>query len=91
MTTTLATLRQELSDEIDDKWASTVTTLLAADNYVIDTALAQFPDNSFIDQWVLITAQNNAAQKRRIKAFTSSTYKLETYGSAWTLDTVKAT
>ena len=86
MATSLATLREKLSELIAD-WAKyTATTEIAANNNIISTALAEFSDDYFNNWYVLIISGNNSGVQRRIQDFAQSTTTLTVYGAVLTAD-----
>jgi len=90
MSTTLAVLRQRVSENIGDYISSTVTTALTTSTSVVDTALANIAGGGttdyFEDWWVLITSENNIGAKRRVSAYNATTNTLTVQGGNFTSD-----
>jgi len=90
MSTAYSTLRQRLSENVNDYFSSTVTTAIAASTSVVDTALANREGggttNFFEDWWILFTSGNNSGTKRLITDYNTSTTTLTVLGGNLTSD-----
>lgn len=100
MSTTLAVLRQRMSEDMGDWLSSTVTTALAAGTTVLDTTLANVEGGDITDhfnnQYVLVTSGANSVAagtvvpQRRISDYTANALVIT--GGNWVTDgTVKST
>ena len=84
-TTTLASLVQQLSENIGDSLSFTATTAINADNYIVSTDLTSFDDgedNYFNEWWVFIADNANAGVLRKVSDYTSSSGTLTVRGVA---------
>ena len=84
-TTTLASLVQQLSENIGDRLSFTATTAINADNYIVSTDLTSFDDgedNYFNEWWVFIADNANAGVLRKVSDYTSSSGTLTVRGAA---------
>ncbi len=96
MSTTLAILRQRMSEKLGDWFTSTVTTALAAGTTAIDTTLANVEggntNGTFESRYIIPTSLANASSQRRVLTYTGSSTTMLVTGGNWTSDgTGKAT
>lgn len=75
MTTTLATLQQEVSTEVDGFFDLTATDDGAAGGTTLldDSSVAQFPDDTFNERFILITSGTYDGNERQVSDYTQST------------------
>ncbi len=71
MTTALSVARQKLSEVIGD-WRPGTTTATGSNVTAVDSLLAEFPDDYFIDWYIYLTSGTYAASKRPVSDFTST-------------------
>ncbi len=79
MTTTLTTLRQEVSKLIGDYKASTITTSHATDPR--DSTLAEYPNDAFNDWYMIPTAGTYAGVVRKISDFVQTNGVITVYST----------
>jgi hypothetical protein len=88
MSIALSTLRDDLSIKIGDYYHDTVTTALAANNYVICTRLNKITtaDDYFNNWYVKVTSEENDGEVRKISDYDGGDTKITVYGDAFTTD-----